>query len=166
MELDKKYREGFGAYAMGGSARVKKLNELFINLREKRVELMVCSKGLAGPIRKILHDTNLLHHFSSVYSNTGTQYGETEFDKKVKHSSRLPLEEIRKFIVGGSEYKSKQDLMRRLLVERRLPKEAGILVEDDAEQIRKCQRVSRTFFVEPPRGLSSSHMTQLLAMIN
>jgi len=169
VELDKEYPEGFGVYAMGGPERIKKLDELLTDLHKLQVELIVCSKGLIAPIRKILHDTNLLRHFTSIYAHSGDDYGPStlEYDRKVKNEPRLLKEQAEEFMVDGAyaHLGGKEYLMKQLLKERRLPKEAGILVEDDKLEIEKCTKFSRTFFVDPPNGMSSAHMAQLRAMV-
>lgn len=167
VELDNEYPEGFALYAMGGPERVAKLDRFFTELHEHRAELIVCSKGLIGPIRKILHDTKLLRHFTSVYAHSGEIYGaSTEYDTKVKQTPTLSKEQIGEFMVEGAyaHLGGKEYLMNHLLRERKLPKEAGILVEDDRLEIDKCMKYSRTFLIDPPRGMNSTHMADLLAM--
>ena len=50
------------------------LDETFTKLRENGCDLYVCSNGLVGPIRLILHKAGLLTHFREVYARDEKVY--------------------------------------------------------------------------------------------
>eukprot|EP00397_Hematodinium_sp_SG-2012_P056553 GEMP01069901.1.p1 GENE.GEMP01069901.1~~GEMP01069901.1.p1 ORF type:complete len:347 (+),score=70.34 GEMP01069901.1:41-1081(+) len=163
-QLDKTCKGGFASYSLGGPDRIRHLSAFFSDLRKENCELVVCSKGLVGPIRKVLHDANLLQYFTCVYAFTKTDYGTLEFDDVHVNN---PPEEVKQFIGGGeySQFGGKEKLMVHLLEKRGLPKEAGVLVEDDINEIEKASSSCRTLFVDSSQGMMPAHMHKLVHMV-
>lgn len=155
---------GFAMVAFGGEARLEVIRELLERLRAQGVTLVICTKGLAGAVRKCLSDVGLLGFFSEVYGNVGNNYGETPYDQelaRVKLSSREA-----QFISTPerSSWKSKDKLIVRLANQAGLSREQAVLVEDDAEEIRRAGSVCRTLWVREAAGMTNRHCSALLQL--
>jgi len=172
IELDKHFEDGFAQFALGGHRRIRALRKLFERLRAEHCELLVCSKGLVGPIRKILHDADLLQFMAAIYANVKTDYGSNDFDdsclqRDIPHNvdSFLASTEGNQ---GGSyaRYGGKEKLMALLLRERGLSQKNGILVEDDEVEIEKARKICRTQFIGGENGMTNEHMDELVHMVS
>lgn len=64
---------------LGGTDRVKQLDEFFEDLTKKDASLYICTKGLTSTTRLVLQKTGLLKHFSQVYGNVS--YSARAFDR-------------------------------------------------------------------------------------
>jgi hypothetical protein len=84
---------GFATVALGGEARVELLREMLERLQAREVNLVICTKGLAGAVRKCLADVDLLSFFSEVYGNVGNNYGETPYDQELARIKPSSLEQ-------------------------------------------------------------------------
>lgn len=157
---------GFARVAFGGENRVAELRRFLCSLSAGGTEMMICTKGLVGAAKKCLSDLRLLEFFSEVYGNIGGDaYGSTDYDKAVAGSE--PTAEERGFL-GTREsagWRSKADLITRMLSSRRLGREQVVLVEDDAEEIRKAAPVCRTHFVRDGGGLQGEDLLALRRMV-
>jgi len=156
---------GFAMAAFGGEARLEQIRELLERLRAHEVVLVICTKGLAGAVRKCLSDVGLLSFFSEVYGNVGNNYGETPYDQelaRVKPSSREA-----QFISTPerSSWKSKDKLIVRLANQSGLSRDQAVLVEDDAEEIRRASSICRTLWVREAAGMTNRHCTALLRLV-
>lgn len=167
-EIDQDYPEGFAIACMGGQERIDQLDKMFATLTANKVELMVCSKGLVGPIRKILTEVNLINHFTQVYANTGVDYGESPYDVNVREKGLVPKKEQDEYMINGAYamYGGKEFLMQALLEARGLKKEHGLLVEDDKMEIDKALRYCQTLHIDPPTGMTPAHMAKVVQMMS
>eukprot|EP00435_Cladocopium_sp_Y103_P071563 s737_g37.t2 len=75
---------GFAMAAFGGAERVQRLAGMLEQLRQAGVECIICSRGLVGPIQKLLDQLGLLRYFSEVYGNIGDAYGQMRHVDGVK----------------------------------------------------------------------------------
>lgn len=132
---------------------------LLEELREKEVELVICTKGLVGTVRKCLEEVELNAYFAEVYGNIGDRYGETEYDLMVNKSDP----EIVRFLgaVSSAGWRSKSSLIALLMEQRGLKHSEACLVEDDEDEIWKADPVCRTIFVADRAGMTAEHFETL-----
>lgn len=154
--------EGFARAAFGGERRIEELRRFLAALAVSGVELVICTKGLVGAVRKCLADLRLLDIFSAVYGNVGSEtYGETNYDKDIAKAQPSPEEEQYLGNAASAGWRTKADLISRLLAQRSLRKEQAVLVEDDAEEIRRAAPVCRTHWVREAQGMTIADFTVL-----
>jgi len=148
------HAEGFARVAFGGEQRVEELRRFLSMLANRGVELIICTKGLVGAAKKCLSDLRLLDFFSEVYGNVGGDaYGDTGYDRAAARAELSPEESA---LLGSSlsgSWRTKTELIGRLLVQRRLRPQQAVLVEDDPEEIRKASTVCRTHWVREAEGM-------------
>merc|ERR1712232_1245544 len=128
-----------------------------------RVDMLICTKGLVGVVRKLLQDLRLLHFFEDVFGNIGSGYGETEspYDQGTEPpQSHGLLGEL-----AQAQWNTKKSLIHSLLKRRQLLKEECCLVEDDPDEISDAQDTCRTVFVEAQKGMVPAHFEALQSMI-
>jgi len=163
-ELDRNEfsRESFVVAAFGGEARVQEVREHLQLLHARGTQLVICSKGLIGPVRRCLTQLNMLHFFSHIYGNIGSNYGETPYDKETLQREPTPKE--REFL-GSPEmagWRAKERVIARLMNKMGLVSEQVILCEDDPAEIRRASSHCRTLHVKEASGLTSEHWHLLL----
>ncbi|CAE8582021.1 unnamed protein product, partial [Polarella glacialis] len=166
-ELDQTgaFQERFATVAFGGPARVEQVRNCLLGLREKGAELVICTKGLIGAVRRCLSDLELLSLFSEVYGNIGGEiYGATPYDRQVAMSRDAAGDELLGQ-VNQANWGTKPELIVRLMRERRLRRDQVVLVEDDPEEIRKAGPVCRTLFVREAAGITQAAMDALQRMV-
>jgi len=155
---------GFAIEAFGGEKRVKEVRDQLQALKERNVEMVICTKGLVGAVRKCLEDLDLQHYFTEVYGNVGDNYGSSPYDNDV---AKMPEREDLRRLLGSStqsNWQSKAKLIARLMQKDRLSNHQVVLVEDDPEEIRKASRVCQTLFVKEAKGMTLEHFKALHAM--
>jgi hypothetical protein len=82
----------FAKIAFGGEVRVRQLKETLEYLKiQRRVHLVIVTKGLVGVVRELLSDLGMLELFTDVYGNVGWETlpagaTATPFDLKFGHS--------------------------------------------------------------------------------
>lgn len=166
-ELDKNGvfdSDGFAAAAFGGKARIKQLRSLLQGLKEKNVEMVVCTRGLIGAVRKCLSDVGLLEFFAEVYGNHGDDYGETPYDREV---ARSPLTEVERSLMGSraqAAWTAKDKLICDMMHRKSLGRNQVCLVEDDPGEIRRGRALCRTVFVKDAAGMTAEHFEALRQM--
>eukprot|EP00930_Biecheleria_cincta_P046942 TRINITY_DN32467_c0_g1_i1.p1 TRINITY_DN32467_c0_g1~~TRINITY_DN32467_c0_g1_i1.p1 ORF type:complete len:301 (-),score=58.73 TRINITY_DN32467_c0_g1_i1:99-1001(-) len=163
-ESEFKAQGGFAQTVFGGSARVEDVRALLCGLREEGTELVVCTKGLVGPVSKILDSLELLSYFSQVYGNIGCKYGANPYDLETMAAEAA--EETLK-LVGSDEqgdWTSKAELISKLMRSKGLSRDQCVLVEDDPKEIRRAARVCRTIHVTEAAGVTKEHASALLRM--
>jgi hypothetical protein len=156
---------GFAWHALGGKARVDSLGKLFTDLKSQEAELIICTKGLVGAVRKCLMATDLLAPFSEVYGRIGNDYrSESVYD--LQASKRTATDVERKLLGSRSngDWDSKADLIERLKKDRGLADSEVVLVEDDADEIQRARGVCRTVFVRDAKGMTEANFAELRAM--
>lgn len=156
---------GFACAAFGGEPRVNEVRRLLEGLRAQSTELVVCTKGLVGPVRKCLYDLDLLQYFAEVYGNVCANYGMTAFDRQTAEAGLVSAELMR--FVGSADqanWHTKDKLIAKLMKRRGLRKDQCVLIEDDPEEIRRADPVCRTLFVHGAAGITGDHIEALLSM--
>lgn len=150
---------GFATAAFGGASRVDEVRAMLNALRDYEVELIICTKGLVGAVKKCLVDLGLLELFTEVYGNVGSNYGLQAYDRKAALPAGLaPL-------LGRPDqanWGTKDRLISLLMAERGLQFEQCALVEDDPDEIQRAQGVCRTLFVQQANGMTAEHNNTLL----
>lgn len=127
--------------------------------------MVICTKGLVGAVKKCLIDLRLLDFFGEVYGNVGGDaYGETPFDKSVAQEQILPQEARLLGAPQQGAWRTKAELIARLLSQRRLRPQQAVLVEDDPEEIRKANGTCRTYFVREAQGVTLEDLSALVQM--
>lgn len=155
---------GFATVALGGEARVELLREMLERLQAREVNLVICTKGLAGAVRKCLADVDLLSFFSEVYGNVGNNYGETPYDQELARIKPSSLEQQFMSPASAGSWKSKDKLIVRLANQAGLSRDQAVLVEDDAEEIRRAASICRTLWVREAAGMTQRHIAALLQL--
>lgn len=144
-------RGGFASVMMGGPSRIAQLNELLSSLRASGVECLVCTRGLVGPVRKILHQTRLLSYFAGVYGNTGDAYGAAS-----EHDLRPdPGPDV--CFLGGPECQvaiSKQDFVQSYMQQRRLNFNDVLFIDDTMSEVKSLQETCQTLHITDKEGMS------------
>lgn len=159
------YRDGFAVAAFGGTIRVDQVRRCLLALKENGAEILICTKGLVGAVRLVLQELDLLSLFSEVYGNIGGDaYGSTPFDRAVAREP--PSAEDVQLLgqVHQANWGTKADLIRRLMMERRLRREQVVLVEDDPDEIRSAGTICRTLWVKEAAGMTLPLMEALQRM--
>mmetsp|Transcript_145712 Transcript_145712/g.256962 ORF Transcript_145712/g.256962 Transcript_145712/m.256962 type:complete len:392 (-) Transcript_145712:69-1244(-) len=158
-------RGGFAKAMFGGEARVDQVRQLLRALVARDIQLVICTKGLVGAVRKCLHDLDLLHYFCQVYGNVGDNYGETTYDKEL--SRARPSSSERQFLGSPdvSSWRSKDKLIAQLMLHAGLHRDQVVLVEDDPEEIRRANSVCRTIWVREASGINIRHCSALRDMV-
>eukprot|EP00440_Ansanella_granifera_P068741 gb/GFBE01074564.1/.p1 GENE.gb/GFBE01074564.1/~~gb/GFBE01074564.1/.p1 ORF type:complete len:255 (+),score=63.99 gb/GFBE01074564.1/:1-765(+) len=154
---------GFASIAFGGPERIEEVRSMLSLLKSNGADVMICTKGLVGPVQLCLHELDLLQYFSQVYGHVGDSYGTTEYDQKVELEASASSSKF----LGRKEqasWGSKDRLMMQLMEKQGLSCLEAVLVEDDPEEIRRASKVCRTFFVREAKGLSKEHMATLKEM--
>merc|ERR1712060_133131 len=141
------------------------LRELFSDLQTMGVDMVICTKGLVGPVQKCLEDLDLRDYFSMVFGNV---YGETQYDK-IAAVDPPDLSTVGR-LLGSAEsagWLSKDQLVATLMSRAGLQhKSEACLIEDDPEEIRRATGVSRTLLVAPARGIQAEHLVALREMVS
>lgn len=165
LEPYKSERGGFATVAFGGEARIDQLRDMLERLQARDVNLVICTKGLVGAVRKCLSDIGLLSFFSEVYGNVGNNYGETTYDQDLARSR--PTTRERQFLSAPDRgaWKSKDKLVFQLASRAGLSRDQAVLVEDDAEEIRRANGICRTMWVKEAAGMTSRHINGLLQLV-
>jgi len=152
---------GFAVAAFGGAERVQRLLQMLEQLRQAGVECVICSRGLVGPIQKLLDQLGLLRYFSEVYGNIGDTYGQMSYDTQVRRSN---LGDDVKYLGTRqqSEWSSKRDVMERLILSRGIRPDEAIFVDDQSHEIKAMHGACKTLQVYPPCGIEQPHINELL----
>eukprot|EP00439_Symbiodinium_sp_Y106_P065632 s1165_g10.t1 len=133
---------GFPCAAFGGNSRVEEVRRMLQSLQKEDAEMVICTKGFVGPVQFCLHVLGLRSYFTQVYGHIGVTYGTSPFDKQVIAD---PPALAPQFLgeAWQAEWRSKDQLMVKLLQQKGLKSSQGILVEDDPEEVRRANRVCR-----------------------
>lgn len=130
-------------------------------LKSQGSEIVICTKGLVGPVRLALDRLEMLPFFSQIYGHIGETYGAMPFDKEVAQEQKPELQAM----LGErwqAQWSSKDQLASNLMRQRGLTADQVILVEDDPQEVRKAKAVCRTLLVKEARGLTPSQLEQLI----
>jgi len=152
---------GFAMAAFGGNARVAEVRSHLHALQNQNIELMICTKGLVGAVKKCLVDLDLLSFFAEVYGNVSDNYGKLPYDQSL--DTMEPVPGLRQLLGSSdcSNWHSKDKLINRLRAQKSLAKDEVVLVEDDPEEIYKAIDACLTVFVKEARGMTSAHFAEL-----
>eukprot|EP00401_Gymnodinium_catenatum_P078451 CAMPEP_0117549754 /NCGR_PEP_ID=MMETSP0784-20121206/48330_1 /TAXON_ID=39447 /ORGANISM="" /LENGTH=324 /DNA_ID=CAMNT_0005346755 /DNA_START=210 /DNA_END=1180 /DNA_ORIENTATION=+ len=147
----------FAELAFGGRERVVELRRFLQHLRDRGVQMIICTKGLVGVARACLSELGLLDFFTNVYGRIGDGYGETKYDQLIAKSRPTPKEAAFLGSPADEDWTSKDRLIARLKVAMDLDKRQVVLVDDDPEEIKKAGTVCRTLWVREAAGLTPEH---------
>lgn len=152
----------FATSAFGGHVRVEQVRQFLRSLKEKDVELVICTKGLIGAVNKCLGDLGLRDFFADVYGNIGSDaYGASSYDRQMAET-KASDEEAR--MLGPSSkagWGAKHTLIAQMMRQRGLKKEQVVLVEDDPSEIRRAGPVCRTLWVRQREGMQAADFVEL-----
>lgn len=159
-----KSRGGFSHAMFGGSSRIEAIKDMLSLFKERDTEVIVCTKGLVGAVKKCLKDVQLLDLFTEVYGNTGDGYGRTPYDNRVL-SSKPDAEELELIDDDeGPDWDAKGTLIQQLMERMELEPSEVVLIEDDKNEIRLASGVCRTLWVKERAGITQDHVEALCRM--
>lgn len=157
---------GFSVAVFGGKDRVAVVRQLLQDLQAGGVECVVCTKGLVGPVRKILSNLGLLQFFSKVYGITGNTYGTTDFDLHVGgNPASLGPDASLLGTPDLSSWNTKRDVVALCLQERRLQANDAIFIDDDPNEISLVQPVCPTIQVMQRTGMTQREFEMLRRLV-
>lgn len=134
---------GFAQAMMGGSGRVSQLSNLLGQLHSSGAECIVCTKGLVGPVRKILDEVGLLRYFSDVYGNTAEAYGKAAYDATANPGADA------RYLAGPQNQLtgSKQQFLRNYMNQRGLGYDDVVFIDDTLEEVTSMQQTCKAIHV-------------------
>lgn len=152
---------GFALMHFGGHARTEKLRHLFEVLKGRSVDLVICTEGFVGAVKKCLADLGLLHFFTDVYGNVGKPFGETEYDKDL--ASKEPSLDEQTLLGSPSHtaWKPKAGLVRDLKAKRGLTRAEVVLVDDDPSEVHHSKDLCHVLWVQDREGMTVEDMEAL-----
>lgn len=153
MELGEK----FSIKVMGGQARVTRLKQSLETLKGMGVEMVVCSKGLVGTIRKILRDIEVLDYFKQVYGNIGDSYGSCgQYDVDADKKWTVPASVSDLLGTKACTYSGgKASLIVELKKQREYSRKQVMLLEDDENEVESARGICCTHHVKSGCGLTA-----------
>merc|ERR1712151_1330346 len=158
--------EKFSISVMGGPARIAKLKVTLQTLKAMGIDIVVCSKGLVGTIRKILRDCDLLKFFRHVYGNIGDCYGSCgPWDRESEVSWQLPADCYGLLGTMDCSYTGgKAAVIFELKRQQQLSRKQVYLVDDDENEIENARGTCSTFHVSGRCGLTEEFLDDIVAM--
>lgn len=166
VELDTTWGPGtFALAAFGGQERVQEIRSVLELLWSQGVDCFVCSRGFLGPLRKCLHQVDLLQFFTQTYGRRDVPPSNAS-DEAMSTSELVGEEE--KFM-GTAEMElgsSKADIIRRCLQKRGLRCAQAILVDDDLEEIKSVFGTCMTIHVRNSKGMGKPEFQMLQRLLN
>jgi len=154
---------GFSKVVLGGVERIERVRWCFSELRKLGCKLVVTTRGLVGPTRRVLRDAHLLEFFDEVYGRADEAYESscTDYDHAVKESQPTAneLQLLSKDV--NRDWETKLDLLARLMADGHVGFDETFIVEDDAQEIQDCSSIARTLFVSEARGMTDDHLLKL-----
>jgi hypothetical protein len=154
----------FTLQAFGGEQRVRLLTDVLQELHRNGVTCVVCTKGLIGPVRKLLSTAGLLRHFKDVYGRIGETYGVQPYDMSVS-MSWFDFDRVYLGAQKNSDWISKSDLVQSLAASMRVHPQEVVIIDDDVKEITSCRGVCQTVHVSAGQGLGLSEWRQLQSMV-
>lgn len=159
-----KGRGGFSHSMFGGTSRIAAIRDMLSLFQERDTEVIVCTRGLVGAVKKCLKDVQLLDFFTEVYGNTGDGYGRTAYDNRVL-SLKPDAEEVELIYDDeGPNWDTKGDLIHQLMERMELEPTEVVLIEDDHNEIRLASGFCRTLWVKERAGVTQDHIEALCRM--
>lgn len=162
LDRDEFSHESFAVAAFGGEARVQEVREHLQLLHDGGIQLVICSKGMIGPIRKCLTQLGMLHFFSQIYGNIGKSYGSTPYDKETLQEEPTPEEKVFLGSPDMAGWRAKDKVISKLMTKMGLVSEQVVLVEDDPSEIRRASSMCLTLHVREASGVTSEHWDTIL----
>jgi phosphoglycolate phosphatase-like HAD superfamily hydrolase len=160
---------GSGAFALrafGGIERLKEIHHMLQTLRDAKVECIILSRSMVGPIQKCLDQLSLLEFFSCIYGSTGSTLGTTDFDHALSPSS-IPQEEHH--YLGTPEMETgvaKADRIAQILKARGLGFVQAVFLDDDIAEVNSAKDVCRTIHISGGLGLREAEVSTLQEMFD
>jgi len=154
----------FTLQVFGGEQRVRLLTDVLQELHRNGVTCVVCTKGLIGPVRKLLANSGLLRHFKDVYGRIGETYGVTPYDQSVS-MSWMDLDRMYLGAQKNADWTSKSEVVQTLLASHRAQPQEAVIIDDDVKEITSCRGVCQTVHVSGGQGLGLSEWRQLQSLV-
>jgi hypothetical protein len=152
---------GFAVKMMGGPFRIEELRRMLSMLSKFGVDCVICTKGLVGPVTKILSDAGLLDFFSGVYGNTGVKYGQSAFDE----SCDLSADDLRFLSQEFNQIDStKREFIEQYMGNNGFCYENVIFVDDTYDEIASAEDLCRTVHVSTLGGMDHLLCRDILDM--
>lgn len=157
---------GFSLVHFGGAQRVGQLRLLLQLLKQRDIELVVCTSSFVGVARMCLAELDLLHFFSAVYGRIGNPHGQTDYDDE-ELSTPASAEEMQ--LLGSEEDTAegfgtvgKVAKHRELKAKRHLTRADTVVIDSDPKIIEEClsNKVGHGLHLAEP-GLTVQDMVSL-----
>jgi len=142
-------RGGFASVVMGGADRIAMLRKTLALLQSSSVDCLVCTRGLVGPVRKLLDQIGLLSYFSDVYGNTGRTYGMLAHDYVID-MRRMTQPGQDEHFLGSPENQipgSKQKFVQGYMDRQGLKFSEVLFVDDTLLEVQNMQETCRIIHV-------------------
>eukprot|EP00929_Paragymnodinium_shiwhaense_P085988 TRINITY_DN46465_c0_g1_i1.p1 TRINITY_DN46465_c0_g1~~TRINITY_DN46465_c0_g1_i1.p1 ORF type:complete len:357 (-),score=79.28 TRINITY_DN46465_c0_g1_i1:165-1235(-) len=144
----------FAESAFGGRERVQELQHNLGALRQSGVQMVVCTKGLVGPVRFLLEDLGLLPFFGAVFGRIGDTYGINGYDKSVLRTQPSAREAA---ILGqreDSDWDAKTTVINRMKQRLFLDGSCTFFIDDDPEEIKRARQHCKTLWIRDGKGIT------------
>jgi hypothetical protein len=148
---------GLANVMFGGTARIQQIRGMLTALQGAGAECVVCTKGLVGPVRKLLEQAGLSRYFSEVYGNTGKSYGCNDYD------ATADAGDDDRFL-GGEKCQlkgSKQQFLAKYMKDKNLQFNDVVFIDDTIDEVKSMQQTCVAIHVNPPKGMSQQVMDDL-----
>eukprot|EP00927_Polykrikos_kofoidii_P056868 TRINITY_DN50958_c0_g1_i1.p1 TRINITY_DN50958_c0_g1~~TRINITY_DN50958_c0_g1_i1.p1 ORF type:complete len:282 (+),score=59.63 TRINITY_DN50958_c0_g1_i1:96-941(+) len=156
---------GFATVAFGGPTRIAAIRKVLELLKERDIEVIICSRGFVGVIKKCLDDIGLLDLITEVYANT-TSDNECglPYDDEIADEPETPEET--KYCRSEDQcedfdWPNKADCISSLMKKLHLTWHQAVLLDDDMFEIVEARPLCRTVHISKGCGLQKEHLRTL-----
>lgn len=154
----------FPTSSFGGSERIQRLREVLSSIRDRQTRMCICTKGLVGPVQKILKSMGLREFFEEVYGLTDDQYGVLPYDEEQKQRATSAEEAQLLAKPEQADWGLKRELIDTLMEQSNLKFHQVLFVEDDENEIHEAFDACRTLLVAERTGMKEEHLRELLKL--
>eukprot|EP00930_Biecheleria_cincta_P050074 TRINITY_DN35254_c0_g1_i1.p1 TRINITY_DN35254_c0_g1~~TRINITY_DN35254_c0_g1_i1.p1 ORF type:complete len:385 (+),score=71.13 TRINITY_DN35254_c0_g1_i1:70-1224(+) len=156
---------GFSLVHFGSAQRVGQLRLLLQLLKQRDVELVVCTDSFVGVARMCLAELGLLEFFSAVYGRIGNPHGQTDYDNELSapaSAEEIPLLGSEEDVAEGFGKIGKVAKLRDLKAKRHLHKAQIVVIDSDPQIVEECvsNKLSHALHLLEP-GLTIQDMVSL-----
>lgn len=151
---------GFAKAMLGGTSRILELEHMLKLLHSLGVECIVCTKGLVGPVRKILYQTGLSRYFSGVYGNTADTYGSTDFDARANLGEDAQFLATQECQLPGR----KPIFLAQYMRSKQLSFDEVVFIDDTMDEVRQMQQTCRVIHVSSEGGMDGEIIAEICTM--
>jgi phosphoglycolate phosphatase-like HAD superfamily hydrolase len=181
LQLDADPSWGLGVFAFmsfGGSNRVAQIRRLLETLRDRCVECIILSRGMAQPIRNILQQVGLLCFFTQICGSEGCSMGCTAYDHSVQSKSALSGKTGKPgdngaIVPHAVEQKvrwfaktSKASELQGFMEERSLTYGEIVYLDDDLEETESARHVCQSIHVTSGHGIGEREINILFDILD